>query len=221
MIVYILITILLTAAIAYIVVQRLFSSNLNNAHQKAVELEKQNESLKASVSQLQLSQQKTDQMLSEERNHTLKLTNDLATAQTRYEEAVKRMNEQKLELEQMQQKLKTEFENLANKILEEKSHKFTEQNKVNLDIILNPLKEKIKNFEDKVEKAYKTESDERISLKTQINNLLDLNKQLSAEANNLATALKGDNKMQGNWGELVLEKILESSGLIKDQEYKT
>ncbi len=221
MIVYILIAILLTAAITYIVVQRLFSANLNNSRQQAVELEKQNESLKASVSQLQLSQQKTDQILSDERKQTLQLTNDLATAQTRYEEAVKRMNEQKQELEQMQQKLKTEFENLANKILEEKSHKFTEQNRVNLDIILNPLKEKIKNFEDKVEKAYKTESDERISLKAQINNLLDLNKQLSAEANNLATALKGDNKMQGNWGELVLEKILESSGLIKDQEYKT
>jgi DNA recombination protein RmuC len=221
MIVYILIAILLTAVITYIVVQRLFSSNLNNSQQHAVELEKQNESLKASVSQLQSFQQKTEMMLSDERKQTLQLTNDLATAQTRYEDALKRMNEQKQELEQMQQKLKTEFENLANKILDEKSRKFTDQNKVNLDIILNPLKEKIKDFEEKVDKTYKAESDERISLKTQIANLVELNKQLSSEANNLATALKGDNKKQGNWGELVLEKILESSGLIKGQEYKT
>lgn len=77
------------------------------------------------------------------------------------------------------------------------------------------MKEKIKDFEDKVEKTYKTESSERISLKEQIKNLLDLNKQLSSEANNLATALKGDNKMQGNWGEMVLEKFLSRQDLLK------
>jgi DNA recombination protein RmuC len=113
-----------------------------------------------------------------------------------------------------------EFENIANKILDEKSQKFTDQNKINLDIILNPLKEKIKDFESKVEKAYKTESDERITLKAEIKNLVDLNKQISEDANNLANALKGENKTQGNWGELILEKVLERSGLVKDQEYR-
>jgi DNA recombination protein RmuC len=125
------------------------------------------------------------------------------------------------ELENVHKKYSTEFEVIANKILEEKSHKFTEQNKSNLDIILNPLKENIKAFEEKVEKAYKAESDERIVLKTEIKNLIELNQKISDEANNLAKALKGDNKKQGNWGEIILEKVLERSGLVKDQEYKT
>lgn len=127
----------------------------------------------------------------------------------------------KSELENVHKKYSTEFEVIANKILEEKSHKFTEQNKSNLDIILNPLKENIKAFEEKVEKAYKAESDERIVLKTEIKNLIELNQKISDEANNLAKALKGDNKKQGNWGEIILEKVLERSGLVKDQEYKT
>ena len=126
----------------------------------------------------------------------------------------------KSELENINKKYTIEFENIANKILDEKSQKFTDQNKSNLEIILNPLKEKIKDFESKVDKAYKTESDERITLKTEIKNLIDLNKQISEDANNLANALKGENKTQGNWGELILEKVLERSGLVKDQEYR-
>ena len=127
----------------------------------------------------------------------------------------------KSELENVHKKYTTEFENIANKILDEKTQKFTDQNKNNLEIILNPLKEKIKDFETKVEKAYKTESDERITLKAEIKNLIDLNKQVSEDANNLAKALKGDNKKQGNWGEVILEKVLERSGLVKGQEYLT
>jgi len=127
----------------------------------------------------------------------------------------------KSELELVHKKYSTEFENIANKILEEKSQKFTDQNKTNLDIILNPLKEKIKDFEAKVDKAYKEESTERTTLKTEIKNLIELNQKISDEANNLAKALKGDNKKQGNWGEVILEKVLERSGLVKDQEYKT
>jgi DNA recombination protein RmuC len=125
----------------------------------------------------------------------------------------------KLELDNVHKKYSTEFENIANRILDEKSKKFTEQNKVNLDVILNPLKDNIKRFEEQVQKSYKIESDERITLKTEIKNLVDLNKQISEEANNLTKALKGENKTQGNWGELILEKVLERSGLIKDREY--
>jgi DNA recombination protein RmuC len=126
----------------------------------------------------------------------------------------------KNEMEQLQKKLTTEFENIANRVLDEKSQKFTEQNRVNLDIILNPLKEKIRTFEQKVEETYKADSAERITLKTEIRSLVEMNKQISDEANNLARALKGDNKKQGNWGEIILEKILERSGLLKGQEYK-
>lgn len=126
----------------------------------------------------------------------------------------------KSELENVHQKYSKDFELIANKILDEKSQKFTEQNKTNMDVILNPLKDNIKRFEEQVQKSYKTESDERITLKTEIKNLIDLNKQISEEANNLTKALKGENKTQGNWGELILEKVLERSGLVKDQEYR-
>lgn len=164
---------------------------------------------------------KSDALLNTEREKANTYTIQNSKLSTELANLNQKLIDQKQEVNDLQQKFQKEFENLANKILEEKSQKFTEQNRNNLDVILNPLKEKIKDFEDKVEKTYKAESNERISLKEQIKNLLDLNKQLSTDANNLATALKGDNKMQGNWGELVLEKILESSGLIKDSEYKT
>src|SRR5690606_26097220 len=124
--------------------------------------------------------------------------------------------EQKIEIEEMNQKLKTEFENIANKILEEKSKKFTDQNKVNLEVILTPLKDKIKEFEKRVEETYDKEAQQRSSLKTEITKLYELNLQMSKEANNLTNALKGQTKIQGNWGELILESILEKSGLAKD-----
>ena len=89
-----------------------------------------------------------------------------------------------------------------------------------MDVILNPLKENLKAFEDKVEKVYNMEAAERNTLKGVITQLMDLNKQISDEAQNLTKALKGDNKKQGNWGEVILERVLERSGLVRDQEYR-
>ena len=156
-----------------------------------------------------------------------KYRTELNAANNRIEGSIEKFKAQdekyktlKEELETVHKKYSNEFELIANKILDEKSQKFTDQNKTNLDIILNPLKEKIKDFEAKVDKAYKDESAERITLKTEIKHLIDLNKQISEDANNLANALKGENKTQGNWGELILEKVLERSGLVKDQEYR-
>lgn len=121
---------------------------------------------------------------------------------------------------ELQQKFKMEFEQIANKILEEKTSKFTLQNKANMDLILSPLKENIKAFEEKVDRVYKAESDERNILKGVISQLMDQSKQIQEDANNLTKALKGDNKKQGNWGEIILERVLERSGLVKDQEYR-
>jgi DNA recombination protein RmuC len=160
--------------------------------------------------------------LNTERNNLSAANARLAKAEEAFKNQDEKLKTQKAELEEIQKKLTTEFENIANKILEEKSQKFTDQNKTNLDIILNPLKERIKDFEDKVDKTYKAESAERITLKTEIKQLVELNKQVSDDANNLSKALKGDNKTQGNWGEVILEKILERSGLSKERgEYKT
>lgn len=127
--------------------------------------------------------------------------------------------EQKAEVEKLQEKFTKEFENLANKILDEKSSKFTLQNKENLDTILKPLQEKIQHFEKRVEETNKEDITRSADLRRQILGLKELNEQMSKETLNLTKALKGDTKMQGNWGELVLERVLERSGLQKDSEY--
>ena len=131
-----------------------------------------------------------------------------------------RNKEQKQEVEELQEKFTKEFENLANKILEEKTVKFTEQNKENLKNILTPLQEKIQHFEKKVEDTHKESIDYHAALRQQIVGLKEMNAQMSKETLNLTKALKGDSKMQGNWGELILERVLEKSGLEKGREYE-
>ena len=127
--------------------------------------------------------------------------------------------EQKEEMALLQTKFSKDFELIANKILEEKSLKFTEVNRFNIDALLSPLKENIKLFEQKVDRVYKSESDERNVLKGEISKLMELNKQISEEASNLTRALKADTKKQGNWGEVILDRILEASGLILGESY--
>lgn len=131
-----------------------------------------------------------------------------------------RNKEQKDEVEKLQEKFTKEFENLANKILDEKSNKFTEQNKENMKNILSPLQDKIQLFEKKVEDTHKESIDYHAALRQQILGLREMNIQMSKETLNLTKALKGDSKMQGNWGELVLERVLEKSGLEKGREYE-
>jgi DNA recombination protein RmuC len=129
--------------------------------------------------------------------------------------------ENKQELDKIQEKFTKEFENLANKILDEKSSKFTEQNKLNITSILNPLKEKIEGFEKKVSESQKESIGMHSALKEQLNSLKDLNIQMSKEAINLTKALKGDSKTQGDWGETQLEILLEKANLAKGIHFTT
>ncbi|MFC5045977.1 DNA recombination protein RmuC [Aquimarina hainanensis] len=147
------------------------------------------------------------------------LNTELTRRNTEFENLLLKNKEQKEEVDKLQEKFTKEFENLANKILDEKSNKFTEQNKENIKNILSPLQEKIVNFEKKVDQTHKESIDYHAALRQQILGLKDLNEQMSKEATNLTKALKGDSKIQGNWGELVLERVLEKSGLEKDREY--
>ena len=165
-------------------------------------------------------QQRLIEELQGERDRLADANRELEGTRSFYMAEKEKLAEQKLSYEQYQQKLNKDFELIANKILEEKSSKFVEQNRTNLDLILNPLKENIKAFEDKVEKVYKAESDERNILKGVISELQIQSKMIQEDANNLTRALKGDSKKQGNWGEVILEKVLERSGLVKDQEYR-
>jgi DNA recombination protein RmuC len=144
----------------------------------------------------------------------------LESARSYYKSQQEKLNEQKADIEQVRNHFQKEFENVAEKLLKEKSKEFIDVNRNNLDTILNPLKENLKAFEDKVDKVYNMEAAERNTMKGVITQLMELNKQISDEAQNLTKALKGDNKKQGNWGEVILERVLERSGLVKDQEYK-
>ncbi len=160
-------------------------------------------------------------ILTQERDKNLELNKEFATIQTEYKNLRQKLGEQKLEMEKLNERFANEFKNLANDIFEEKSKKFTEQNKVNLGEVLGPLKERIGEFQKKVEESSKEGAERNASLVQQIKHLSDLNKQITKEAENLTKALKGDNKTQGNWGEVILERILEKSGLEKGREYET
>ena len=154
------------------------------------------------------------------RNEKDSLAIQLSKKEVDFENLWERNKEQKEEVEQLQAKFTKEFENLANKILEEKSNKFTEQNRENMKNILSPLQDKIQLFEKKVEDTHKESIDYHAALRQQILGLREMNIQMSKETINLTKALKGDSKMQGNWGELVLERVLEKSGLEKGREYE-
>ena len=149
----------------------------------------------------------------------IELSSQISRKEAEINALSEKFTEQKAGIEQLQDKFRIEFKNLANDILEEKTQKFTDQNKTRLDEILKPLSEKIRDFEKKVEETYDKESKERFSLGREIKNLAELNQQISKEANNLTNALKGQSKTQGNWGEIILESILEKSGLTRDREY--
>jgi DNA recombination protein RmuC len=142
------------------------------------------------------------------------LTMQLESERLQSGEKIELLNEAKAQLVD-------QFKALANDILEEKSRRFTEQNQSNIDHILSPLKVKLQEFQGKVEEVYIQEGKERSALSEQVKQLMQLNKQLSQDAHNLTTALKGQSKTQGNWGELILERVLENSGLTKGEHYET
>lgn len=143
----------------------------------------------------------------------------LAQLKTRFDADQEQLRKQLSLIGEAKTELTTVFKNIAAEILEDKSKRFTEQNKENLDGLLIPLREKLKDFQDKVEQTYDKESKERLTLQQEIRRLAELNAQISQDAVNLTRALKGDVKTQGAWGEFVLEKVLESSGLRLNEEY--
>lgn len=155
----------------------------------------------------------------EYRNEREHLKEDLIRSESMVTQLTQKLADQKKDLEDIQKKFSSEFENLAQKILETKSEKFTKQNKENLDHLLKPLQDKIEKFEKRVEATHKDNIDYHAALRQQIIGLTELNEQMSREATNLTKALKGDSKFQGNWGELVLERVLEKSGLERDREF--
>ena len=183
------------------------------------ENQRQNETFNLQLNELRQQISKTENEREDIRREKEFLNAELTRRNTEYDNLQQLNLKRDEELAQQQEQLRKDFELLANKILEEKSNKFTEQNKENIKNILNPLQEKIQTFEKKVEDTQKESISMHSALKEQLLGLKDLNQQMTKEATNLTRALKGDSKMQGNWGELVLERVLEKSGLEKDREY--
>lgn len=209
--------ILIALAIGFYI-GKLLSKTQSNAEKSNLEGQLTSQShqlaeLKSSFQNLQIEKQK----IQTEKEEFAVL---LAKKENDFDNLLDRTKEQKEELNHLQEKFTKEFENLANKILEEKTQKFTEQNKENLKNILSPLQDKILHFEKKVEDTHKESIDYHAALRQQIVSLSEMNAQMSKETINLTKALKGDSKMQGNWGELVLERVLEKSGLEKGREYE-
>lgn len=224
--------VLITSVVILVVSILLFLSKSKNS--PALLIQQQLEALRNENQQLKISLAKSEERshlylndkqllvadLAKERSSLAEANQSLESLKSYFKAQQEKLTELNLERDKNQQKFNKDFELIASRILDEKSQKFTEQNRNNLDILLTPLKENIKAFEEKVDRVYKVESDERNILKGVITQLMDLNKMMSIETQNLTRALKGDNKKQGNWGEMILERVLERSGLVKDQEYR-
>ena len=208
--------ILVSAAIgAYLGI--LFNKLKSKSEQSTLE-ERQNQ-MSLTIEDLKQNLNKTEGEREDIRNEKEILNQELARKNSEYKNLQTQNLKQDEELVKQQEQLRKDFEIMASKILDEKSEKFTLQNKENIKQILTPLQEKIQVFEKKVEDTQKESISMHSALKEQLLGLKDLNQQMTKEATNLTRALKGDSKMQGNWGELVLERVLEKSGLEKDREY--
>ncbi|MFD2999235.1 DNA recombination protein RmuC [Pontibacter toksunensis] len=159
-------------------------------------------------------------LLREAQTETLELTNALTKTETDYEHLKSRLQEQGRELEQLREKFLQQFQSISNQVLMTNAEHFNKASSENLERILMPLKERIKDFEAKVDQTYEKSLKDSISLKEQITQLASLNQQMSQDAINLTRALKGESKTQGNWGEYLLESLLEKSGLRKGVHYE-
>ncbi|MCF8364892.1 MAG: DNA recombination protein RmuC [Bacteroidales bacterium] len=195
--------------------EKLISELRKNIESLTIENRVQNKTLENK----ELEKDDLTKALDEGRQKIIALNIQLSASQSDLKNLSEKLKDQKRELEEIREKFVFEFKSLAGEIIQKESKIFTEQNKFNIESLLKPLGEKIKEFEKKVEDAYDKEAQQRFSLKEEVKRLSELNRQISSDAQNLTDALKGQSKTQGNWGELILESILEKSGLQKDREF--
>ncbi|WP_246043097.1 DNA recombination protein RmuC [Fodinibius saliphilus] len=219
--------IILGLVLGYIIAHFKYKSSQPLTNEEAETLKQEREQAMQTISRLEERNERLDAEVSEAKNNYHKeqgRANDaekqLAELNAEYRNLKERLSEQKEEMANLQDKFKDEFENLANKILEKKSQKFTEQNKEKLDQLLKPLGEKMEAFKKKVEETHKEDIEGRSSLKEHLKHLKEMNQQMAKEAKDLTQALKGESKTQGSWGEVILQRILEKSGLTKGREYE-
>ncbi|HQV39266.1 MAG: DNA recombination protein RmuC [Flavobacteriales bacterium] len=160
-----------------------------------------------------------DQRMQELQRELLAINGSFATERQRNEGLEEKLGTQKAELESLNERMTKEFKHIANTLMEEKGKQLTDRQEGTLKLLLDPFKERIKEFQEQVRTAYDKEGKERFLLKSEVAKLVEQNQRLSQDADNLTKALKGDHQSQGAWGEMILDKVLESSGLVKGQEY--
>ena len=192
---------------------------INLHKQKISELSANNSSITENLQKQNTTNDKQAKQIEELRTKLTELTSEVSKLTANNTALNDKLTTQKNEVEELQKTAHLQFEKIANKLFEEKSEKFTATNKTNIETLLNPLKEDINKFKEKVEATHTEETKQRTSLEERIKGLIEQTNKVSTEANNLATALKGKAQKRGNWGEMILERILESSGLTKDREY--
>ncbi len=184
-----------------------------------MELEKQLGILDERIASLQKEKEEANRYRELAQKEKEEAGKQIVSLKSDYSHLQERLDNERKEVEKLQEKFKTEFQNMANAILKQNTREFNETSHKNMSDLLNPLKEKITDFEKKVEETYQKGKIDQTILKEELKHLQELNMKLGEEAGNLTKALKSDSKKQGNWGEVVLERILERSGLIKDEEY--
>ncbi|MGG8495287.1 DNA recombination protein RmuC [Tenacibaculum sp. TC6] len=194
-------------------------NDINLYKQNLSELSANNKSLTVGLAKQNETNEKQTKQIEELTSKLTNLTSEISKLTANNSALTEKLETQKTEVEELQKTAHLQFEKIANKLFEEKSKNFTETNKINIETLLNPLKEDINKFKEKVEATHTEDTKQRTSLDERIKGLIEQTNKVSAEANNLATALKGKAQKRGNWGEMILERILESSGLTKDREY--
>ena len=196
-------------------VQQLHSEQLSIAALQSHQQQHQHQ-----ISRIEQQLSDREQTIEQVRSRELELAKQLSRLEMELAKEQQQTQDQIKTLAKMREQLSAQFKDLANQIFEEKSQKFGQQNINSLDQLLKPLKERIKEFEKRVEETYDKEAKERFSLANEVQKLQSLNVQISEDAVNLTNALRGESKTQGIWGEVVLERVLEKSGLVKGREYE-
>ena len=208
------IIVIIAVILTYIISKLKFEKSISTLEERISSLGYEKEAKEKDIQNLEL---RTEEFRATVQN----LQMDLVKKDSALDHSAEKLKEQGDDVAKLQEKFSKDFEILANKILEDKTSKFTEKNKENMELILNPLQEKIQSFEKKVEDTHKESIEKQSALRQQILGLKELNEQMSKDAVNLTRALKGDSKKQGDWGELQLETILEKAGLQKDVHFST
>lgn len=222
--IYIIIALVVGCGLGFVLVRSIYIRQLETIENRLQKQQSESEELikvKSEISFIQKERADLIQKLSEKEVELKSLVSELTASETRESLQKQKLLDQEKTMFEHQAQFKADFENLANKILKQTTSEFSQSNQKQIGDLLAPLRDQILGFEKRVNEVHSNDTQHRSELMGQVKSLMELNTQIREEATNLTHALRGDTKQQGAWGEFILEKVLESSGLVKGQEYET